>query len=269
MTDLNRATPAFQERLELLGAHLLRMSVLADSLVSDSVEALQRRDVAAAHAVIAADPKLDALEMEIDDACLLLLALHQPVAADLRLVTSATKISKSLERVGDHAKHIAFVAREVAAERFPTMPEIDGMATLAKQMLTRALDHFVRADAEQARGVFRQDGEVDRLHALLVGNLVARMLNDPRQIGPCMSLLSGGRDLERIADLATNIAEDVVYFVEGRRVRREVELPMGWSRIGTSPVPRNHRNAECDRSFPPSVMEGGDAPVHCEPWGGT
>ena len=151
------AAPAFRGRLERLGADLLRMSVLADFLVGDAVAALHRRDVATAKAVIAADPKMDRIEVEIDDACLLLLAVHHPVAADLRLVTCATKVSKSLERVGDHARHIALTVRDLAREPYPRMPEIDGMATLAKQMLSRALDHLIRADAEQARIVLQQD----------------------------------------------------------------------------------------------------------------
>ena len=219
-----RGARHFHEELAQLKARLLEMSTLAEELVRLSVEALRERDTAKADAVILGDRELDALEMEVDDACIHLLALQQPLARDLRLITMAMKISNDLERVGDHAVNIAqAVGHLVQQPPFAQFPEVEEMARLASEMLSDALDHFVRGDAQGAREVCERDDRVDALHDSMFRILLTHMMEDPRRIGPAMSLFLVSRNLERIADLATNVAEDVVFLVEGRTIKHRVE----------------------------------------------
>jgi phosphate transport system protein len=214
----------FHEELAQLKNRLLDMSQLAEELVKASVEALLERDEAKAQAVILGDKELDALEVEVDDACIHLLALQQPMARDLRLITMSMKISNDLERVGDHAVNIAEAVPHLAGSQpFAQFPEIEEMARLARGMLSDALDDFVRGDAQGAREVCRRDDRVDSLHESLFRILLTHMMEDPRRIGPSMSLFLVSRNLERIADLATNIAEDVVFLVEGRTIKHHAE----------------------------------------------
>ena len=210
----------FHEELARLKNRLLEMSALAEDLVGAAVDALQERDPAKAAMIIARDAELDAMETEMDDLCIHLLALQQPMARDLRLITMAMKISNDLERVGDHAVNIAEGVPHLAdAPMFAELPEIEEMARLAGDMLSDALDCFVRADAENAMDVIHRDDRVDQMHESLFRILVTHMMEDPRRIGPSMTLFLVSRNLERIADLATNIAEDVVFLVEGRNIK--------------------------------------------------
>jgi phosphate transport system protein len=214
----------FHEELAQLKTLLLDMSSLAEELVSLSVEALRERDAAKADAVIIGDRELDALEMEVDDACIHLLALQQPMARDLRLITMAMKISNDLERVGDHAVNIAEAVRHLGDHPpFAPFPEIEEMARLASEMLSDALDDFVRADAVGARQVCIRDDKVDALHGSMFRILITHMMEDPRRIGPALEIFLISGNLERIADLATNIAEDVVFLVEGRTIKHRAE----------------------------------------------
>ena len=214
----------FHDELNKLKNRLLEMSGLAEELLRQSVEALQERDAEKAEAVVAGDNEVDALEMEIDDACVHLLALQQPMARDLRLIMMAMKISNDLERVGDHAVNIAQAVKHIADQPpLPQFPEIEEMSRLASEMLSDALDHFVRSDAEGAREVCARDDRVDALHDSMFRILVTHMMEDPRRIGAAMSIFLVSRNLERIADLATNIAEDVVFLVEGRMIKHGAE----------------------------------------------
>ena len=214
----------FHEELARLKAKLLEMSSLAEDLLAVAVEALHERDVARAQTVIARDRDLDAIEIQIDDMCIQLLALQQPMARDLRLITMAMKISNDLERVGDHAVNIAEAVAHLAGQPiFMELPEIEEMARLAREMLSDALDTFVRADPAGAREVCRRDDRVDQMHDSLFRILLTHMMEDPRRIGPAMSMFLVSRNLERVADLATNIAEDVVFLVEGRNIRHGAE----------------------------------------------
>lgn len=214
----------FHEELTRLKSRLLEMSSLAEDLVRLAMEALLDRDVAKAQLVVDSDGELDRMEIEVDNACIHLLALQQPMARDLRLITMAMKISNDLERVGDHAVNIAeavaFLAEQPPIAHFP---EIEEMARLARGMLSDALDHFVRADTRGARDVCRSDDKVDALHESLFRILLTHMMEDPRWIGPSINMLLVSRNLERVADLATNIAEDVVYLVEGRTIKHHAE----------------------------------------------
>jgi phosphate transport system protein len=210
----------FHEELSGLKSRLLEMSTLAEQLVRVAVEALHQRDLGKAEAVILGDRELDALEVEVDDACIHLLALQQPMARDLRLITMAMKICNDLERVGDHAVNIAHTVKHlVGAPPFARLPEIEEMARLASEMLSDALDHFVRADSEGARRVCASDDRVDALHDSVYRILITHMMEDPRNISPAMNLFLVSRNLERIADLATNIAEDVVFMVDGEMIK--------------------------------------------------
>ena len=214
----------FHEELAQLKRLLLDMSSHAEELVGASVEALRERDVTKADAVIAADRVIDALEVEIDEACIKLLALQQPLARDLRLITMTMKISNDLERVGDHAVNIAQAVRHLNTHPpFSPFPEIEEMARLASEMLSDALDDFVRGDAAGAREVCARDDRVDSLHESMFRILLTHMMEDPRRIGAAMGLFLVSGNLERIADLATNIAEDVVFLVEGRTIKHRAE----------------------------------------------
>jgi phosphate transport system protein len=210
----------FHEELARLKSQLLEMSALAEELVGTAMEALAERDPQLALTVVERDNDIDALEVVIDETCIHLLALQQPMARDLRLITMAMKISNDLERVGDHAVNIAEAVPHLAeAPAVMDFPEIEEMARNAREMLSDALDCFVRADAANAREVCRRDDRVDQLHESVFRILVTHMMEDPRRIGPSMSMFLVSRNLERIADLATNIAEDVVFLVEGRNIK--------------------------------------------------
>jgi phosphate transport system protein len=210
----------FHEELAGLRTRLLEMSEATEELLRRAVDALMAREPDAARAVVEGDARVDQLEVEIEEACIQLLALQQPFARDLRLITMAMKISNDLERVGDHAVNIAQTVEHLAGHPpFGQMAEIGEMAGLAREMLSDALDAFVRGDAAQARAVCARDDRVDAMHDSMFRVLLTHMMEDPRRIGPAMSLVLVSRNLERIADLATNVAEDVVFLVEARNIR--------------------------------------------------
>ena len=214
----------FHEELANLKSLLLEMSSQAEELVRVSVEALRERDVSKADAVILGDREVDALEIEVDDACIHLLALQQPMARDLRLITMAMKISNDLERVGDHAVNIAEAVKHMGDHPpFAHFPEIEEMSRLASEMLSDALDDFVRGDAAGAREVCARDDKVDSLHESMFRILLTHMMEDSHMIGAGMELFLVSRNLERVADLATNIGEDVVFLVEGKSIKHHAE----------------------------------------------
>jgi phosphate transport system protein len=210
----------FQEELDELTAMLVGMAGLAEEALRGAVEALLERDAKKAAAVLQNDRQIDALEIQVDNQVINLLALQQPMARDLRLITMAMKISNDLERVGDHAVNIAEMLEYlVAAPPFPVIPEIEEMQSVATQMLSTALDAFIRSDSKLAREVLAHDDRVDDLHENNFRILLTHMMEDPRKITAGMDLLLISGNLERIADLATNIAEDVVYLVEARSIK--------------------------------------------------
>jgi phosphate transport system protein len=216
----------FEHQIEDLKAQLLHMSGLAESITRKAVDALQRRDPAMAEEVFRDDKQIDRLEIDIEERCIQLLALQQPLAGDLRLITSALKISNDLERVGDHAVNIAGCAktlRTLPAER--PLTDLGPLVEAAASMLRGALDAFVRRDAEAARRLVRRDDEVDELNRHLFGELLSRMVSDPGHVEACMAYVLVGRNLERIGDLATNIAEEVVFIAEARVIKHHAEDP--------------------------------------------
>ena len=214
----------FVRDLEALKEQLLRMGGRAEAIILKAVGALMRRDPALAREVFADDKLIDRLELDIDDRCLRLLALQQPLARDLRFITSALKISNDLERVGDHAVNIAGSALRLA-EQPPLKPRVDipRMAELASDMLHEALDAFVRDDAENARRICRRDDEVDSLNRKLFRDLLAYMTEDPATITRALELILVARNLERVGDMATNVAEEVVFIAEARVIKHHAE----------------------------------------------
>lgn len=214
----------FDEELTRLKERLLQMSGAVQEAVDRSVRAVLQRDIDAAERVIARDPGIDALEIEIEETVTNLLALHQPMARDLRLLLAALKISNDLERVGDHAVNISICAKRLAEYRMiAPEPELIEMGRLAREMLAQSIDAFVRADAEAGREVCRRDDQVDALHRSMFRILITHMAEDAHTIGAAMELFLVSRNLERVADLATNIAEDVVFLVEGKSIKHGAE----------------------------------------------
>jgi phosphate transport system protein len=212
--------PHFQEELEELKTRLLEMGGLAEDRVRVSVRALVERDASLVDQVLAGDQPLNQLHIEIDTRCFKLLALHQPMAVDLRAIMSAVKINTDLERVGDLAVNIAEAARRYLGH--PPVKElidIPRMADLAQGMLRDALDAFVRRDTALAQRVLDADDELDSLKTQVFRDLLTFMLEDPRTIEPSLDLILVSRHLERVGDHATNVAEDVIFMVSARDVR--------------------------------------------------
>ena len=225
----------FEERVNELNDQLLLMSGRVESIIRKAVEALQRRDTSLAEEVFRDDRVIDRMEMDIEERCIELLALQQPLARDLRLITSALKISNDLERVGDHAVNIAGCAKTLVS--LPPMRPATDLPELAEKaigMLREALDAFVRRDADEARALVRRDDEVDALNRQLFAELLARMINAPAVIEASMALVLVGRNLERIGDLATNVAEEVVFIAEARVIKHHAEDPVMKDEFGRS-----------------------------------
>jgi phosphate transport system protein len=217
----------FEDELQLLKRRLLNMGALVEERVSQAVVALFERRPEAAEEIIAGDEPVNELQIEIDDRCLKLLALQQPMATDLRLITSAMKINADLERIGDQAVNIAENARRILSQP-PLKPLIDipRMAELAQRMTHDSLDAFVRKDASLARSVLARDDEVDQLKDQVFRVLLTYMMADPGTIERALPLILVSRNIERIADHATNIAEDVIFLVEAKDVRHHHEEQM-------------------------------------------
>jgi phosphate transport system protein len=206
--------------LENLQEDLLTLASSVEEAVHKAVRTLQERDSKLAHEVIVGDNLIDEEENQIEEECLKMLALHQPVAVDLRRIISALKINTELERMADLAEDIA--ERSIHLARLPEIPissKIGRMADLTTAMVRQSLDAFVNLDVRLARTVCRLDDEVDRYNDELIEELIAIMRKSPAQVEAGLSLFSATRHLERIADHATNVAEDVVYLVEGEIIR--------------------------------------------------
>jgi phosphate transport system protein len=214
----------FDQELAQLKDTLLRMSSLAERSVSQALKALVQRDDALAGQVDAEDEELDRLEVEIDERCVQLIALRQPKARDLRFITMAMKISSDLERIGDQAVNIAHRVEELNREPLlKPLVDIPRMADHAHGMIHDSLDAFVYSKPEIAREVITRDVKVDLLNKQLHRELTSFMIEDPHTITRCLNLMSVAHNLERIADHATNIAEEIVYLYEGRDIRHQKE----------------------------------------------
>ncbi len=213
---------AFDEELSKLNEHILRMGGIAEAQIAGAVEALQRRDPKLAGKVIANDQQIDGLEQQVQDAAVTLLALRQPMADDLRTVVGTIKIAAELERVGDYAANIAKRAT-VLAESPPMGPAgmVPLLGKVVEGLLRDSLNAFAARDAAKARHVWRSDEEADQLYTGLFRELLTYMMEDPRNITPCTHLLFIAKNLERIGDHATNIAETVNFLVKGESFKGE------------------------------------------------
>lgn len=209
-----------QRDLDNLQRDLLAMAASVEEAVHKAIRALQERELGLAREVMAGDTQIDEEENLVEEECLKILALHQPVAIDLRRIASALKINAELERMADLAEDIAERAQHLA--QMPAIPipsKLQRMTDVTAMMVHQSLDAFVNLDARQARRVCRLDDEVDRYNSDMIRDLIAMMQSSPEMVEPGLSLFSATRHLERIADHATNIAEDVVYLVEGNIIR--------------------------------------------------
>jgi phosphate transport system protein len=214
----------FEQELEKLKSKLLEMSALVESAIYRSVQGVVEKSEDLAQQVLRNEARINQLEIEIDDLAISLLALQAPLAADLRLVTAAIKINNDLERMGDLSVSIAQSALALVREPIiRPLIDIPHIAGLAQGMVRKALDAFVNRDADMARSVLASDDAVDNMRTASFHELVSFMEKNPSQIPQALYLLSVIRNLERIADHATNIAEDVMFLVKGIDVRHHNE----------------------------------------------
>jgi phosphate transport system protein len=231
----------FEADLQALRERLLTMGSLAETMIHKSVSALVRRAEPLVQEVLAHEEEMDLLCIEIDDRCFTLLALQQPMASDLRFLVAAIKINSDLERIADQAVSIALRGQSLITQpEVKPLIDIPRMATLAQEMVRKSLDAFVRRDPELARAVIESDDAVDNLRDQVFRELLVYMMADTATIPRALALILISRNLERIADHATNIAEDVIYIVRGEDVRErgDKELRKGLRvPVGQTPVP--------------------------------
>ncbi|NQV48672.1 MAG: phosphate signaling complex protein PhoU [Rhodospirillaceae bacterium] len=218
---------SFDEELKAIDTTLAEMGGMAEAQLAKAIQALVRRDADLAREVIAEDKRIDQLEAELDHDAIRLIALRQPMAEDLRMVITALKTSANLERIGDYAKNVA--KRTITLAEMPTVGStthtIERMAVLAQGLVSSVLDAYVRRDVAAADEVRRRDEEVDHLHTSLFRELLTHMMEDPHNITACTHLLFIAKNVERIGDHATNIAEYVHFMVSGEIL--EDERPKG------------------------------------------
>ncbi|MEM8739826.1 MAG: phosphate signaling complex protein PhoU [Planctomycetota bacterium] len=217
-----------QRQISNLKKMLLSLGASCEDQVRDAIRAVIQRDVDLADRVIEGDKKIDLLEIDVEEECLHTLALHQPVAFDLRYVVAVLKMNNDLERIGDHAKSIAEQAKFLAGEGQVQEPPFDlaAMGKRVEQMLRSALDAVVNIDVEMAQQVRVLDDEIDIMHASMYGRAIELMRDHPHQTEQMVHFINVSRQLERIADHACNIAKDVLYITQGEiprhaRLRRE------------------------------------------------
>lgn len=212
------------EEFDQLKEKLLRMAALTEEAISLAITSLKKRNENLAQQVLKQEEDINVLDVELDELCLSLLARHQPMAVDLRFLTSVLRISSELERIADQAVNIA--ERSLVLLKLPTLKpliDIPRMAQLAKKMVKDAIDAFIQKDAKLAKNVCERDDEVDDLNDQIFRELLTYMLEDPSTIKRAVDLILVGRHLERIADHATNISEDVIYFVKGKTIKHHFE----------------------------------------------
>ena len=210
----------YEEELRDLRASLLQMGGLVERQIAEAVESLVKRNSEQARETIARDVEVNRMDIECDERCIRLLALHQPAASDLRFLTTGLKITTDLERIGDNAVNICERALELNDEpQLKPYIDIPRMAAVAQSMVKDSLDAFMRGDTELARAVIARDDEVDDLHHQIYRELLSYMAEDPKLIGQSTKILFVSKYLERIADHSTNIAEMVVFMVMGKTIK--------------------------------------------------
>jgi len=201
---------------------LLSLCTIVEESVFKAVDAVKKGDVALAKEVAEGDSVINTKEVEVEEDCLKILALYQPVALDLRLVVAALKMNNDLERIGDLATNIAFRSIALSSQPLGNIPfDLNEMSELTRRMLRMSLDSLIQMNADTAREVCSSDKEVDEIYRTTYKKVNEGILRDLSQADKLLNLLSVSRNLERIADLATNIAEDVIYMIEGDIVRHQ------------------------------------------------
>jgi len=216
----------YEEDLKKLREDILYMGGLVENQIQKAVSSLVERDSALAEMIIQRDQEVNRLDVEIDDLCIRLLALHQPAARDLRFITTALKVTTDLERIGDMAVNICERALELNTEpQLKPYIDIPRMAQTSERMIRESLDAFVREDTDLALKVCKDDQEVDDLNSQIFRETISFMIEDPHTINRAMKISSVSKYLERIADHATNIAEMVVFMVKGKSIRHMKDIP--------------------------------------------
>ncbi len=220
---VDHTVKAYDRELDTLERRIAEMGGIAEKMVIDAMDALANADTVLAHQVVATDPRLDALQREIEDMTVMTIARRQPVAVDLRELIGAIRIAGDLERVGDLAKNIAKRTVKLGAEaRVPrAIIGLKHMNEVANELLKDVLDAYAQRDAERAREVWERDIDLDALEDSVFRDLLTHMMEDPRNISFCAHLLFCSKNIERIGDHATNIAETVVYLVTGEPMPTE------------------------------------------------
>jgi phosphate transport system protein len=208
---------SYEEELKLLDRRITQMGGYAEKLLVQAMDALERRDPKLAETAVSSDAILDQLEREVQEQVILMIARRQPLANDLRHVMTVLKIAGDLERIGDLAKNIAKRALAVATEAYPKplMTGMRHMTEMVQNQLKDVLDALTTRDAEKAMKVWHSDQQVDAMYNSLFRELLTYMMEDPRNIGLCTHFLFGAKNIERIGDHTTNIAENVYYLVHG------------------------------------------------------
>ena len=213
----------FDEELQQLKEKLLRMSSLVEEVIATSIKSLVDRDAGLAEKVIQSDNAIDMFEIEIDDLSLRLLALYQPQAGDLRFITSSMKINNDLERIGDLAVNIAHRTLDlIKVPPFKSLKDILQMATATQSMLKDSLNAFVNNDSKLAENVCKRDDEVDTLNHQIFIKLLTDNPHESAEVERAIDLILVAKNLERIADHSTNIAEDIIYMVEGKTIKHHL-----------------------------------------------
>ncbi|MCW6509113.1 phosphate signaling complex protein PhoU [Lichenifustis flavocetrariae] len=218
---------SFDQELEGLGRKIAEMGGLAEHMLSDAMDALSTLDTDLAQKVVAVDPRLDVLQREIEESAVLTIARRQPMAVDLREIVAAIRVSGDLERIGDLAKNIAKRTMNISTEPRVARAAIGlrHMSDIAAHQLKDVLDAYAQRDVERAHSVWARDGELDSLEDAVFRDLLTFMMEDPRNISFCTHLLFCSKNIERVGDHATNIAETVVYLATGESL--PIERPKG------------------------------------------
>ncbi|MEW6411680.1 MAG: phosphate signaling complex protein PhoU [Candidatus Zixiibacteriota bacterium] len=219
-------TRHFQREIDRLKRNMLSLSALVEESVHMAVRSILERDEQLANQVVERDSEIDQVEVEVEEDCLKIMALHQPVAIDLRFLIAVLKINNDLERIGDLAVNIA--ERCISLAKLPMKEivfDVQAMADIAKSMLRRSLDALVNLDVRLAKDVGADDNKIDAMHRDTYTVIKKAILDDPSQVDQLIHMLAVSRHLERIADHATNIAEDVIYMINGEIVRHRVPEP--------------------------------------------
>jgi phosphate transport system protein len=219
-TKIDHTARAFDSDLQEIARKVAEMGGLAEKQIADAVRALLERDAELAERVITTDPMIDAMQRDIEEKAILTIARRQPMAVDLREIVGAMRVCNDLERIGDHAKHIGKRVVALSSDIYPQtlIRGVEHMADLVEAQLKQVLDAFAGRDVQSALAVWKGDEDVDALCTSLFRELLTYMMEDPRNITFCMHLMFCAKDIERMGDHATNIAETVYYMIEGRQI---------------------------------------------------